>query len=163
MAEKSAVRLAWRRVLWSAGSVLLVVLIFLNSMDNGETSGGKSLAVLEWFNSLMKSLHLPVTLSEYFVRKSAHFLEYALLGAVLTMTLGAYAGRLRGGLLSWPLLLGLLTAVCDEFLQTFIPARSGMVQDVLLDFSGVLTGVLAVFFLCRSFGRRGGKQQKESR
>lgn len=37
---------------------------------------------------------------------------------------------------------GLLTAVIDETIQLNVPGRAGMITDVWLDFSGVLTGAV---------------------
>lgn len=82
------------------------------------------------------------------VRKSAHFLEYALLGGLAAAAFWrsgqlrpAQAGNLLGPCLLW--------AVADEFLQTFVEGRTGLVRDVVLDFAGVLAGVLAVCLLRR--------------
>ena len=47
------------------------------------------------------------------------------------------------------LFIGTIWAVLDEFLQTFIPDRSGQVSDVLLDAFGVFCGFLLVqLILC---------------
>ena len=51
---------------------------------------------------------------------------------------------------SWLLplvLLGLLTALCDETIQLFYAGRGSSVTDVWIDFAGVLTGMaLAMAF-----------------
>lgn len=71
------------------------------------------------------------------IRKSAHFLEYALLGVLLCLLLRSY------GLTWWllPVLIGVLYAVGDEIHQTFVPNRRGMAVDVLLDALGIIFGV----------------------
>ena len=67
---------------------------------------------------------------------------------------------------SWPLFFGLLTAVIDETIQLYVPGRSSSVKDVLLDFSGVLTGlfiallILLFFRLCR-LALRGLERENE--
>ena len=48
---------------------------------------------------------------------------------------------------SWPVLGGLLTALTDETIQLFVPGRSGQVTDIWIDFSGVMTGLLAGLIL----------------
>lgn len=73
------------------------------------------------------------------IRKIAHFLEYALLGLLLRLLCLQY-DRSRVWL---PILIGVLYAATDEFHQTFVPSRSGMVTDVLLDSAGVCCGVYA--------------------
>ena len=44
---------------------------------------------------------------------------------------------------SWPALLGVLTALCDETIQLFYAGRGSRVTDVWIDFAGVVTGILA--------------------
>jgi VanZ family protein len=41
----------------------------------------------------------------------------------------------------------LLVPVIDEFIQLFSAGRAGMVQDILLDFSGAVTGLVVVKIL----------------
>ena len=41
-------------------------------------------------------------------------------------------------------LAGILIAALDEFHQLFVPGRGGTPQDVLLDYSGMVTG----YFVC---------------
>lgn len=75
------------------------------------------------------------------VRKTAHAMEYAVLGL---LTAGAYIRRgtsIRKGILV-PWGIAALYAASDEFHQLFVPGRSGQVSDVVLDSAGVLAGVL---------------------
>jgi VanZ family protein len=99
----------------------------------------------------------PVT--EFMVRKAAHFLEYALLGLVALITLRAYTGRIRAYVTA-PLFYGLLAAVADETLQLHIPGRSGQLTDVWIDFAGfvfgAVAGVLIILFVINRF--RAGKR-----
>ncbi len=44
-----------------------------------------------------------------------------------------------------------LIASADEFHQTFLPNRTGMASDVLLDCCGVITLQLMVYVFMRSF------------
>ena len=72
-----------------------------------------------------------------YVRKDAHFLEYTALGLFLRLLASSLC--LRFPWLS-ACLCGALYAATDEFHQTFVNARGGMWQDVLLDSAGVLFG-----------------------
>jgi VanZ family protein len=104
--------------------------------------------------------HWPATLLQYFfpswplqkifyavmlIRKSLHFLAYAVLFA-------AYGRALRWqfNLGRWPLVL-LTLSICllisgvDEGRQAFYPSRTGHLGDVLLDMSGAVTAA-AVFW-----------------
>lgn len=115
-------------------------------MQTGETSTKLSDAVVfrlpDWLAWL--DLHTLTVL----VRKSAHFCEYALL-ALLVCLAFYYGGQLlwrNAGNILCPCLLW---AVSDEFLQTFIEGRTGLVQDVLIDFGGILTGCLVLLLWLR--------------
>ena len=84
-------------------------------------------------------------LTDYLIRKAAHFTEYAVLGALL---FGAADTRFG---LWFPPCFGLLAALLDETLPLFAAGRSGQVSDVWLDLAGFLTGwiVIALIALLR--------------
>ncbi len=75
------------------------------------------------------------------VRKTAHFLEYMLLGSLATYAWfdEKYKKCIR---LVVPFLIGALYSISDELHQMLVSGRAGMFTDVMLDCSGVLTGVL---------------------
>lgn len=85
--------------------------------------------------------------AHFFVRKAAHFTEYALLALLAARAfLGSSRERLR---LNWHAAAFALVAACallDEFHQSFLSARTGTIYDSLLDVSGGATalGVLAL-------------------
>lgn len=116
--------------------------IFSNSADLGAVSGGKSAAVTEFLNSVLAHGGFGFRFTEHRVRKLAHFGEYTLLGFWLMLALRVYTRRIVS-FIAWPLFLGLLTAVLDEFLQLMVPGRSGQVSDIVIDFGGLLAGLLA--------------------
>ena len=89
---------------------------------------------------------------DYPVRKTAHAMEYAVLGL---LTAGAYIRRgtsIRKGILV-PWGIAALYAASDEFHQLFVPGRSGQVSDVVLDSAGVLSGVLLLAGIRRARNR----------
>ena len=79
----------------------------------------------------------------FFVRKTAHLTEYAMLGFALLLHVIALQQKM---LIRFPglsaFLIGALYALSDEMHQLLIPGRSGEGKDVLLDSVGVLLGVL---------------------
>lgn len=81
----------------------------------------------------------------HFVRKCAHFTEYAVLGMTVVY---AFSERLKTAKKIVPIALGICAfyAATDEIHQHFIPNRMGTVWDVILDSSGALTGIL-IFLL----------------
>ncbi len=107
---------------------------------------------------------------DHFVRKSAHFCEYMVLGLMTACVFLAWiAPRLKGRLLQtagvktshaaegigvrkvrqrtllYAELWCILYAASDEWHQTFVPGRYGMWQDVVLDSIGALVGILIVY------------------
>ncbi len=119
-----------------------IVFIFSNSLKNGEESYEQSKGLVEFIESIFDpDDKIPTEDFNFSVRKASHFLEFALLGfsfcsavALACYTTGKYN-------ICMPLLFGLFVAVIDEFIQGFT-GRSSMVSDVLIDFAGVIFGVL---------------------
>lgn len=105
------------------------------------------------------------------VRKCAHLSEYAVLGALMTLTAASWlrgdeetmrTGETAGGTVRiLPVLAaGFLYAVSDEIHQIFVPGRSGEPRDVLIDTSGVLIGICLVRF---HFSLRERRKRKHPR
>lgn len=84
------------------------------------------------------------------VRKTAHFVEYAILGVLLTVLFRI--NRMRKIWLPW--LAGTIYAVTDEWHQSFSPGRSCDPKDVLVDACGVLIGVLIGFYLIQTWRKK---------
>ncbi len=87
----------------------------------------------------------------FFVRKAAHFTEFAMLGASLRLLFHALALR-RATWIAWG--AGTLYACTDELHQVFVDGRGPMLQDVCIDSAGVLAAALLVTLLLRRYGRR---------
>ena len=121
-------------------TIVCVVLIFLNSLQNGTNSSQESGNAVKLLESLFHSLGLSVAISEHFIRKLAHFTEYTALGVLLGLTLRSYTERMMNHIFI-PLFIGLAVPVTDEYIQSFVDGRGSMVQDVVLDFTGVCFGL----------------------
>ena len=156
------------RILFTTAVFATITFIFYNSAQVAEVSSGYSGEVTEVVNRILHILSFGIVLTEAVVRKLAHFAEFAVLGLCLTFCLRMYTKRLVA-FCAWPLLLGLFIAVCDEFLQRFVPGRSSSVKDVLIDFCGICTGTAAAivivfavgFAVWLLWGRKRKKQLKE--
>ena len=125
-----------------------VCFIFSNSMQTGVDSSSASQAVQDFLQGLLRRLGHPAAaarLTEHMVRKAAHFCEYMLEGFLLLLGVRLFSRKLR--FLSWPALLGLLTALADETIQLYVPGRTSSTLDVLLDFSGVLCGLFVALLI----------------
>ena len=137
MKNKKAVIFTFITLLW-------VAFIFFNSLMNGAASEKESGFVLEFIRNLLGEDSISGTL----VRKAAHFTEYFILGLLLTKTLWEYKQKIWS-YITVPLFFGLFTAVCDESIQLFSAGRSGQVSDILLDFSGMVTGLIIMSLISR--------------
>ena len=157
---------AWLFPVWT-------LVIFLHSLQPADLSGQES----GWVLSLL--IQLVPWLTDYIIRKTAHFTEFAVLG-FLSIFRGrvplwgsqrdeaARSGRqpehtppavpLSRRMAVWfSLSLCAAAALCDETIQLFVEGRSGQVSDVWLDIGGAAFGILlaAAFRVPRR--RKGGK------
>lgn len=118
-------------------ALLIITLLFIwgNSLLSKEYSGSESMRIVVFLERFFGEGNV----SEHFIRKLAHFTEFAVLGA-----------ELFGLFRRYPLSVthGLFAAIIDESLQMFSD-RSAEVKDVLLDFTGVLFGALVVLLIIR--------------
>ena len=94
----------------------------------------------------------------FFVRKTAHFTEYALLAL---LTARAFRTSVRAPLSRrWWLASFALVAVVallDEYHQTFVPSRTASIYDSLLDMTGGATALTCLaLWLARRRKKSGG-------
>mgnify|MGYP002517111137 CR=1 FL=1 len=135
-------------------ALFIMLMIFRFSSQNADDSSVESLRItrdllvavrdqlqLSW---TPEELSFYIEQSEFFVRKLAHFSEYALLGISLILPLIVYySDRFRRKILfliSWGICAAY--AVLDEFHQSFSPGRSPQLRDVVIDSCGALAGIL---------------------
>lgn len=137
------------RLAWTCALVLWVAFMWGHSLANGDASSLESSHAVAILRPILNALGI-VGQHEmtYAVRKTAHFCEYALMGILLWQN-----GRVRRMDASrgsgWWVALALAIPVCDEFIQSFVPGRSSMVSDVVLDFCGACFGLLVALGLRR--------------
>jgi len=120
---------------------LCVLAAFSTDVFSAEHTGGILLKILH-------TLFGPISVHQFheihfFIRKSAHFCSYGLLGALAFFPWRATLPSLPRWTFRWSLLAVLLAATAgglDEFHQIFVPSRGPSLRDVFLDFTG------AVFF-----------------
>lgn len=138
--------------------IVLLVLTFIKIFDfssqDSEKSGNLSRTITEKITSKIKYIQKLdedkkekiLNKAETIIRKLAHFSEYTLVGILLMALMSTYEikNRLRAGI---SLLIGILYACSDEIHQLFVPGREGRIQDVLIDTSGVITGIIIVIII----------------
>ncbi len=138
---------------WAIATVLLVCLIWGNSLVPGTGSGSLSLTVLSALRGALGAVGLPYAwLTNFIVRKCAHFSEYLLLGLCMSNALDAHRVREPGTFVLVAALLVVIPSL-DETIQLFVPGRVGAVTDVMIDCSGAAVGV-ALHCLARAIGEK---------
>jgi VanZ family protein len=84
-------------------------------------------------------------------RKSAHFVEYFVLGLLAARAFATSSlDLLKRNWFRWSILLIGIYALLDEYHQSFVPSRTGSIYDSLID----LTGGLTALFIYKSWLRR---------
>jgi len=118
-------------------------LIFIGSTDlmSAEHTSRIIVPLLRWFNpDISAEIIMRV---QFFVRKTGHVTEYAILAMLLWRAL-------RGGT-RWQMKMSILFCVAaivcvifatsDEFHQSFVPSRTASPIDVMIDTCGALIGL----------------------
>lgn len=146
------------RIIFTTLSVLMIIFIFTNSSFNADISSQHSASILNKINNLFDSLNLNIELTETFVRKSAHFVEYFVLGVLLCINVYVFLLQPSSKLLFVPL-IGLAVSCVDETIQLFSEGRSCQITDVLLDFFAVCTAFIIAFAIIKLINiRRNNKE-----
>ncbi len=137
------------RILFTCCLIYSVVFIFQNSLEIASVSSEKSEQVQEIVNNAAGTVGLgPFSL--HVIRKLAHFTEFMLMGFWFMLCLRVYTRHFVRHI-SWPLFLGLTTAVADETIQLFVDGRGSSVKDVWIDFAGFNVGLFIALFLLLFF------------
>lgn len=125
---------------WIIASVAMICLIWGNSLVPGMGSGSLSLSVMEAIHSFLGMLGLPYAwVTNFVVRKCAHFTEYAILGILVTHALDIDRSHCLPAVLAIVFTLVAVPSI-DETIQLHVAGRCGQVADVILDCCGACTG-----------------------
>ena len=154
--------------------VILIVLliatfvrIFCFSSQDGEKSSSVSRKVTTAVTQNVKKIRdmdskereLTLNKIEHVIRKIAHFSIYTLVGILMMALMSTYnISKSKQILVS--ILVGIMYAASDEIHQYFIPGRSAMVTDVLIDTAGVCLGVSIVLMSLQIYIKICKKRQK---
>ena len=159
-----------KRIIILTGLAVLVVMaaIFAFSSFNGNDSGAQSgffsnlfaETFVKGFDGLSATQKAEtVAKISRFVRKAAHFTEFAALGAAVFVHVSLTDRAKKGALRVWRAALialpfSVLYAASDEVHQLFVAGRAGAFTDVLIDSAGVLSGILLAVLAFRVFKKR---------
>ena len=132
---------------WALVACAMVLFIWGNSLVPGTGSGSLSLSIMESVRGFLQALGLPFDwVTNFVVRKCAHFTEYMVLGILATHAFDLEAPPTFDVMLPTPEFL-LLVPTNDETIQLFVPGRAGMITDVMIDCCGATTGVVLRYLL----------------
>ena len=140
-----------KRYCWGIVTIAVLILIWGNSMLPGSIPGTISSEASQGILSVIYKLipNLPFDFDSFhsFIRKAAHFGEYALLGICFYQFVCTY--RIKHPLI-YTLMLCAGCACIDELIQAFTPNRLSKLSDVMLDSIGAYCGM----GLCHRVKRR---------
>ncbi|MCD7773759.1 MAG: VanZ family protein [Ruminococcus sp.] len=156
--QKSSSRTAFNIIVWILTLLWLCVIFRFSAMPAQQSSEQSSLIISvlnSLFNLDLSSGEIIQKFSiaqsiDFFVRKTAHFTEYAILGVLSFLSfseLGRRQARRRMFQFSASLIFCLLYAASDETHQLFVSGRSAAVRDVLIDFLGSVAGVAVILLV----------------
>ena len=144
--------------LFLLGLLILLTLGFIwgNSLKSIPESQEISLSYLDRLSPFLDTVFGPGRITDHILRKTAHFCEFALLGAELRLLFLLLGQQGLQGLMN-ALFAGLAAGVADETIQIF-SQRGSRVADVVLDFSGAVFGALVIALITRLCRRRRRRQ-----
>ena len=137
------------RDIWSLVLLVLItatlVFIWTNSMEAPAESSEKSRWVMKLLTPFLEVFAGKGNVTEFLVRKLAHFCEFGLLGCELSLMLILRKRQM----LQWYVnaaMFAFLVAALDETIQIFADRGSSLV-DVWIDTAGAVTGIVGVWVL----------------
>lgn len=151
------------RVIFTIALLACIAYIFRNSLQTGAQSSLRSQEAMQTVNGVLGRFHLG-PIAEHTIRKIAHFLEFSMEGFLLMLCLRVYTAHFVRHM-SWPLLIGMSTAVMDETIQVFVPNRTSLVTDIWIDMMGVVAGLIVALIIllivraCMAFARIEGENR----
>ena len=132
--------------------IFQMLFIFVMSSFGPDSSNAQSNFFVNLISGLVPNLKTNTSASAFdlktlvfFVRKTAHFTEYAILGLLFYLNLNHHSSQKQSPkLFTLAILFSALYACTDEFHQLFVPGRTGQPFDVLVDTLGATFGCLVV-------------------
>lgn len=143
-----------KKILASVFLGVVVFFIFFQSLQNATHSSQASSHLTSFLQTLVNSLGFSFVVKEGIIRIFAHFSEFLLLGILIAVNIVVYKNPKLGQMF---VSLMIFMPVLDEALQNFVPGRAFQISDLLIDYCGVLVGVMLIVFIQK---RRMNKRQR---
>ena len=147
MNKKSTVILL--KILYVILVISFIAFIFSNSLESREVSSSKSTGIVEKINEVLEQIHPQLSIKEVFVRKSAHFIEYFILGSLVFgfMIMNRFS---KFKYFIYPCFFCCLIAMTDETIQYF-SQRGSMLIDVWLDLTSSVFALLMLYLIHKGY------------
>lgn len=138
-----------KRIICMILAILWMITIFgfssQNSVKSSSTSGTVIRVTIKAVTKVSQEQEERIVEQlQHMVRKLAHFSIYAVGGVILVHLVSTYTNKLIW-LYAW--IIGTIYASIDELHQYFVPGRSCELKDVMIDSSGVITGIIIVMLV----------------
>lgn len=139
-----------------------MAVIFIFSGHSGETSQWLSRGIVQEVKGFVDgvlNLESPAQRSgidyNYILRKTAHFAEYMILVLLLWRALVFVKVKLPSRIVI-TFAVSFMFSALDEYHQSFVPGRSALFKDIIIDTLGACTGILILLSLklCRRTRKR---------
>jgi VanZ family protein len=134
--------------------LLLLSLIFYNSLKTAEESREESGAVVEAVEKIVKTIYNgkpPEKVNDFFARSArntfrdiAHLLEFFVLGILVMVYVSLYRKKPIHTLIA-ALSFCLAVSIIDETIQIPVAGRGFELYDIILDTAGSLAGILIIY------------------
>ena len=130
--------------------LLWMYIVFGFSGQNGEESSGISFKISMLLTRNNEEISKTI---EPYIRKIAHFSEYAVGGILiflLILTFEKISPKVRN---ISSIIITIIYAIFDEVHQLFVPGREGKIVDVYIDTLGIITGILFINLIIKVFNK----------
>ncbi len=136
------------KILFSIIYILLILFCFFNSLQSAnassEMSGGITNYIVIFIKKILLNGNLDYNIIHKLVRKViGHYLYHVIVGVVGIIVYLLFLNNNRKAFIV-AIMISLLLSIISELLQLFVEGRSFGVIDILINYSGFLTGI--VFF-----------------
>ncbi|MCX8129093.1 MAG: VanZ family protein [Clostridia bacterium] len=138
-----------KKLVWWFLVILWCSMIFYQSGKPAVQSAQESGYITLWLNRFFTGVFGEGSLAvkDGFIRKSAHFFEYMVLGCLFFNALKSY--KRLGQTLALSMVFSVAYAISDEIHQFFVPGRAMRIFDIGVDSLGIALGTILLYFYSR--------------
>ena len=144
-----------------------MTIIFGFSSQDGKESGNISKKITEQIVKRIPQIQekeqeekeIIINRIEKVIRKIAHFSIYTVVGILVMAFISTYQIKEKNRIII-STIIGIIYACSDEIHQSFVPERSPMITDVMIDTMGVMLGILLIM-LGKAIIKKYKKNSKE--